>query len=48
MPWTVAAVAFLVYLRTMAPALHLGDGPELAAAAHVLGVPAPRQATRCR
>jgi hypothetical protein len=41
MPWTVAAVAFLVYLRTMAPALHLGDGPELAAAAHVLGVPHP-------
>jgi hypothetical protein len=41
MPWLVGVSAFLVYLRTMAPALHLGDGPELAAAAHVLGVPHP-------
>ena len=34
-------VAFIVYLSTMAPALHFGDGAELATAAHVLGVPHP-------
>ena len=34
-------VAFIVYLTTMAPALHFGDGPELAAAIHLLGVPHP-------
>lgn len=37
----VVAVSFLVYLRTLAVGMHFGDGPELAAAAHVLGVPHP-------
>ncbi|PKO18121.1 hypothetical protein CVU37_07320 [candidate division BRC1 bacterium HGW-BRC1-1] len=34
-------VAFIVYLSTMAPALHFGDGTELATAAHILGIPHP-------
>jgi len=37
----VAAIAFLIYLRTLAPGLTFGDGPELATAAYVLGVPHP-------
>ncbi len=42
LPATVAAaVSFLVYLRTLAPGMHFGDGCELAAASHVLGVPHP-------
>ena len=45
LPWParlLAALAvMLVYLRTMAPSLHFGDGPELAAASHVLGIPHP-------
>ncbi|MCX7716979.1 MAG: DUF2723 domain-containing protein [Candidatus Sumerlaeaceae bacterium] len=35
----VAVTAFLVYLMTLNPRLQFGDGPELAAAAYVLGVP---------
>lgn len=34
-------IAFLVYLRTLSPGLHFGDGPEFATAAHVLGIPHP-------
>lgn len=45
LPWParlLAALAvMLVYLRTMAPSLHFGDGLELAAASHILGVPHP-------
>lgn len=37
----VGVVAFFVYLRTLSPGLHFGDGPEFAAAAQVLGVPHP-------
>lgn len=37
----VAATAFLIFLRTLAPGLTFGDGPELAAAAYVMGVPHP-------
>lgn len=41
MPWAIGLVVFLVYLRTLTPAMQMGDGTELAAAAHVLGVPHP-------
>jgi len=34
-------ISFLVYLRTLSPGLVFGDGPELATAAYVLGVPHP-------
>lgn len=44
-PLIVSAVtgilAFLVYLRTLTVGMQLGDGTELAACAHVLGVPHP-------
>jgi hypothetical protein len=35
----VGLTALLVYLLTLNPRLQFGDGPQLAAAAHVLGVP---------
>lgn len=38
---TVWAIVFMAYLRTLAPGLVFGDGPELAAAAYVLGIPHP-------
>lgn len=45
LPWPArlltALAVMLVYLRTMAPSLHFGDGPELAAASHILGIPHP-------
>lgn len=41
LPWVVGAVAFLIYLRTLTPGMQMGDGTELAAAAHVMGVPHP-------
>lgn len=34
-------ISFFVYLLTLAPAMHLGDGLELCTAAKVLGVPHP-------
>jgi len=39
--FTVFAISFLVYLRTLAPGLDFGDGPEPATAAWVLGIPHP-------
>ncbi|MGC8841214.1 MAG: protein O-mannosyl-transferase family [Candidatus Sumerlaeaceae bacterium] len=38
---TVTAIAFLAYLRTLAPGLTFGDGPELVTASYVLGIPHP-------
>lgn len=38
---SVAIVAFLIFLRTVAPGLIFGDGTELTTAAYVLGVPHP-------
>ncbi|MBX7245990.1 MAG: DUF2723 domain-containing protein [Candidatus Sumerlaeaceae bacterium] len=37
----VGILAFFVYLRTMAPSMHFGDGLEFASAAKVLGIPHP-------
>ncbi|MCX7017822.1 MAG: DUF2723 domain-containing protein [Candidatus Sumerlaeota bacterium] len=41
MPVIAGAIVFFIYLRTLAPAMTFGDGPELAAAASVLGTPHP-------
>lgn len=41
MPLVVGAALFLVFLRTLAPAMHFGDGLELATTAYVMGVPHP-------
>ncbi len=38
---TVTLATFLAYLRTLAPGLTFGDGPELVTASYVLGIPHP-------
>lgn len=40
-PGLVFILPFIFYLKTLAPSIYPGDGPELTAAAHVLGIPHP-------
>lgn len=41
LPWLIAIITLLIYVRTMTPGMQMGDGTELATAAYVLGVPHP-------